>query len=98
MNNITEFLSKIDLVPQGDQINQVRLSSKTMQLKNCFIPSCFIAKYCFEKNMPIMVPANELFNYEKFCQTNIQLTIECSQKIKRKSNEKTCDLTKSSMN
>jgi hypothetical protein len=96
MNNITEFLSKIDLVPQGDQINQV-LSSKTMQLKNCFIPSCFKAKY-FEKNMPIMVPANELFNYEKFCQTNIQLTIECSRKIKRKSNEKTCDLTKSSMN
>jgi hypothetical protein len=101
MNDISEFLSKIDLVPQREKLSNMEANvfsnSISIEINNCYFPSTLIAKYYLEKNIPIKTSKIECFNYEKFCQTNIQLKMESLQKTKRKSNEKQSDLTKTSM-
>jgi hypothetical protein len=91
MNDISEFLSNINLVPQKDKQSNVETNdvsnSISIEVDNCYIPSSLIAKYCFEKNIPIKTSKIEYSNYEKFCKTNIQLTIESQQKIKKNSNQ-----------
>ncbi len=78
MDSITDFLSKVNLIPQNKKYqysNDEHSDDKLVEISNYIFPTNILVKYNINKTKISKTPQFVGFDYEKYCNTDLNTNL-----------------------